>query len=68
MEGDLGGLGHLDRLLEQAAPGVDRAAAKQRPSGERQDVDVRGRTLKPSASAPPTSAALAAATAWLADR
>jgi len=40
MEGDLGGFADLDRLLEQAAAGVDRAAAKQRPSGERQDVGV----------------------------
>jgi hypothetical protein len=44
MEGDLGGLAHLDRLLEQAAPVVDRAAAKQRPSGDRQDIGV-GRSI-----------------------
>lgn len=40
MEGDPASLAHLDRLLEPAAPGVDRAAAQQRRSGERQDVGV----------------------------
>ena len=40
MEGDVGVLADFDRLLEQAAPGVDRAAADQRPSGDRQDVGV----------------------------
>ena len=37
MERDLSGFADLDRLREQAAPGVDRAAAKQHPSGDRQD-------------------------------
>lgn len=40
MEGNLIGLAHLDRLLEKAAPRVDRAAAKQRLPGEHQDVGV----------------------------
>ncbi len=40
VEGDFGGLANLDRLLEQAAPGVDRATAKQRQSGDRQDIGV----------------------------
>ena len=44
LEGELVGLAHLHGLLEPAARGVDRAAAKQRPASERQDVGV-GRSI-----------------------
>ena len=49
LEGEVVGLAHLHCLLEQAAPGVDRAAVSQRRSGECQDVGAGRRILAPLA-------------------
>ena len=45
MEGEVVGLAHLDRLVEQAATGVDRAAVKKCCPSELQDVGTGRRIL-----------------------
>jgi hypothetical protein len=47
LEGELVGLAHLDDLLEQTAPGVDRPAGEQSRPSQLQDVGVGRSILAP---------------------
>ncbi len=47
MEGEIVGLAHVQGLLEQAMPGVDRAAMNSCCASKRQDIGVGRRILAP---------------------